>query len=188
MRAGCADLDVIVTGVGPVAAAAAVARALAAASRPVVNLGVAGTLVPGAALLVGTRAVAAGLGAEGPDGEPLTLARLGMGSDAVDADPALLAAARAALPEATAGELLTVWTATGSTRTARALAARHPGAVGEAMEGYGAAVAARDAGAPFLEVRSVSNVVGPRRDWDLAGALDRLTAAAAALAEAGVLR
>jgi futalosine hydrolase len=53
------------------------------------------------------------------------------------------------------------------------------------MEGYGAAVAARSCGLPALEIRAVSNPVGPRdrAAWRIKEALDALTAASKVLAE-----
>ena len=57
-------------------------------------------------------------------------------------------------------------------------------AIAEAMEGYGAARAATDAGLPFAELRTISNTIGPRdRDaWRIPDALAALTKAARALA------
>ncbi len=48
------------------------------------------------------------------------------------------------------------------------------------MEGFAAAYAAMQAGLPFLEVRTVSNMVGSRdsEDWDIKGALKALGTAA----------
>ncbi|MEC0122600.1 futalosine hydrolase, partial [Paenibacillus apiarius] len=62
---------------------------------------------------------------------------------------------------------------------------RVPGAAAEAMEGYGVAVAAQACGVPVLELRSVSNAVGPRnRDaWRIPEALKALEAASAVLME-----
>lgn len=53
----------------------------------------------------------------------------------------------------------------------------------ENMEGFGLAYPAMQAGLPFLEVRTISNLVGSREseDWDLKGALKALGAAAAEL-------
>ncbi len=50
------------------------------------------------------------------------------------------------------------------------------------MEGFGVASAARRAGAPYAEIRTVSNVVGPRdrTAWRVREALAALTEAAAA--------
>ncbi|MEU8326804.1 futalosine hydrolase [Micromonospora sp. NPDC048839] len=199
VRAGLTDPTVTVApvGVGPAAAAAATARLLVlaeAAGRPyraVVSAGVAGGFTGRAevgATVLGTASVAADLGAESPDGFipvdelGMPLALLGTGS-VVPADPILLAALRAALPGATAGPVLTVSTVTGSAASTEGLRRRHPEAVAEAMEGYGVAVAAAQAGVPFAELRTISNPIGPRdRDgWRLREALTALTAAAPAL-------
>ncbi|WP_330439593.1 futalosine hydrolase [Micromonospora sp. NBC_00821] len=199
VRAGLTDRSVTVTpiGVGPAVAGAATARLLAlaeAAGRPyraVVSAGVAGGFSDRAEVgdtVLGTASIAADLGAESPEGfipvDELGMppALLGAGSR-VPADPGLLAALRAALPRATAGPVLTVSTVTGTTASTDELRRRHPEAVAEAMEGYGVAVAAAQAGVPFAELRTISNPIGPRdRDaWRLREALAALTAAAPAL-------
>ncbi|RAO21003.1 Futalosine hydrolase [Micromonospora noduli] len=199
VRAGLTDPTVTVTpiGVGPAVAGAATARLLAlaeAAGRPyraVVSAGVAGGFTGRAEVgdtVLGTASIAADLGAESPDGfipvDELGMppALLGAGSR-VPADPGLLAALRAALPMATAGPVLTVSTVTGSTASTDELRRRHPEAVAEAMEGYGVAVAAAQAGVPFAELRTISNPIGPRdrEAWRLREALAALTAAAPAL-------
>ncbi|MFE9202746.1 futalosine hydrolase [Micromonospora sp. NPDC007230] len=199
IRAGLADPTVTVTpiGVGPAVAGAATARLLAlaeAAGRPyraVVSAGIAGGFVDrveiGGAVLA-TRSVAADLGAESPEGF-LPIEELGMSAEllgvgsGVPADPELLGALRTALPQATVGVVLTVSTVTGTAASTATLAARHPDAVAEAMEGYGVAVAAAQAGLPFAELRTVSNPIGPRDrgSWRMREAFAALTAAAAAL-------
>jgi futalosine hydrolase len=175
---GCADADVVVSGVGPAAAAAAAARALRGHDA-VFSLGVGGAFGAVTGTLLGTAAVAADLGAE--DGRGVVV--LDLINARLPADPALLARAREALPDATMGELLTVWTVTGTAATAERLKATYPDAVGEAMEGFGVACAAQAARVPFLEVRTVSNEIGPRdrQAWDIRGALERLSAVAAAV-------
>ncbi|MFG1883580.1 futalosine hydrolase [Micromonospora sp. NPDC049102] len=184
-------------GVGPAVAGAATARLLAlaeAAGRPyraVVSAGVAGGFTGRAAVgdtVLGTASIAADLGADSPDGfigiDELGMppALLGSGS-VVPADAALLATLRAALPTATVGPVLTVSTVTGTAAGTEELRRRHPEAVAEAMEGYGVAVAAAQAGVPFAELRTISNPIGPRdRDaWRLREALSALTKAAPAL-------
>ncbi|MFC8615525.1 futalosine hydrolase [Micromonospora purpureochromogenes] len=199
VRAGLTDPTVTVrpVGVGPAVAGAATARLLTlaeAAGRPyraVVSAGIgggfAGRVAVGATVL-GTRSVAADLGAESPEGF-IPVDELGMppellgGGPTVDADPELLAALRAALPEAVVGAVLTVSTVTGTAASTKALADRHPDAVAEAMEGYGVAVAAAHAGLPFAELRTVSNPIGPRDrgSWRMREAFTALTAAARAL-------
>ncbi|MEU7652300.1 futalosine hydrolase [Micromonospora taraxaci] len=199
VRVGLTDHTVTVTpvGVGPAVAGAATARLLAlaeAAGRPyraVISAGVAGGFTGRAEVgdtVLGTASIAADLGAESPDGfipvDELGMppAMLGVGG-VVPADPSLLAALRAALPAATTGPVLTVSTVTGTEASTRELRRRHPQAVAEAMEGYGVAVAAAQAGVPFAELRTISNPIGPRdRDaWRLREALAALTTAAPAL-------
>ncbi|MEV0153056.1 futalosine hydrolase [Micromonospora sp. NPDC050686] len=199
VRAGLTDPTVTVrpVGVGPAVAGAATARLLALAEaaghpfRAVLSAGVGGGFadrVPVAGTVLGTRSVAADLGAESPAGF-IPVDELGMppewlgGGPSVDADAALLAELRQALPTATVGAVLTVSTVTGTAASTLALAARHPDAVAEAMEGYGVAVAATQAGLPFGELRTISNPVGPRdRDaWRMREALAALTEAAQVL-------
>ncbi|MFC8850672.1 MULTISPECIES: futalosine hydrolase [unclassified Micromonospora] len=192
-----AEVTVVPVGVGPAVAGAATARLLAlaeAAGRPyraVVSAGIAGGFVGRAAVgatVLATRSVAADLGAESPTGF-IPVDELGMPPEllgvgtAVPADPDLLAALRAALPAATVGAVLTVSTVTGTAAGTAALADRHPDAVAEAMEGYGVAVAAAQAGLPFAELRTVSNPIGPRDRgaWRMREAFAALTAAAAVL-------
>jgi futalosine hydrolase len=80
-----------------------------------------------------------------------------------------------------AGDVLTLATMTGTDARAAALAAAHPAAVAEAMEGYGVAWAAVEHGVPWAEVRAISNLIG-RRDrsgWDIPAAFASLSAAVA---------
>ena len=65
--------------------------------------------------------------------------------------------------------------------TATRLAERFPDAVAEAMEGYGVAEAAN--GRPFVELRAISNAIGPRdrSAWRLKEAFQALSTASAAL-------
>ncbi|MDZ5444270.1 futalosine hydrolase [Micromonospora sp. 4G57] len=199
LRAGLTEptVTVVPVGVGPAVAGAATARLLAlaeAAGRPyraVVSAGIAGGFAGRVAVggtVLATRSVAADLGAESPEGF-IPVDELGMpaellgGGVTVPADPGLLAALRTALPAATVGAVLTVSTVTGTTASTAALAERHPDAVAEAMEGYGVAVAAAQAGLPFAELRTVSNPIGPRDRgaWRMKEAFAALTEAAAAL-------
>ena len=175
-------VTVLVGGVGSAQAAAATARALALDSGygAVLSLGIGGAF-PGmaelGALLLARRVVAADLGADSPAGF-LSVDELGFGSSTLDGGrvPGL---------DAVVGTILTVNTATGTSERAAELMERHPGAVGEAMEGYGVAAAASLAELPFAEVRAVSNLVGKRdRDaWRLDLAFAALTAAARPIAE-----
>ncbi|MGY5001509.1 futalosine hydrolase [Streptomyces griseus] len=180
----CGAFDVLAGGAGPAAAAAATAFALAAgASAPVpyglvVSAGIGGAftpLTPLGSLVVASDIVAADLGADTPDGF-LPVTALGFGRDRFAPPPALVRDVAAAAGAA-AGPVLTVSTVTGTAERAAGLLAAHPGALAEAMEGFGVAEAAARAGVPVLELRAVSNAVGPRdRDaWRIGDALAALT-------------
>lgn len=173
-------------GVGPASAAAGTARLLATRPyRAVISAGIAGgfpSRIPVGGLVIAVRAIAADLGAESPGGF-LPIDELGFGSSVVDADPDLVKALRAALPDAVPGDVLTLATVTGTAETATRLATRFPLAVAEAMEGHGVAVAAAGAGTPFAELRAISNPIGPRdrAAWRIPDAFAALRAAAPAL-------
>jgi futalosine hydrolase len=186
---GSRRFEVVAVGVGPAAAAATTALLLAGASPPfeaVICAGIAGgfgELVEVGGLAVASASIAADLGASSPDGF-IGLDELGFGTARRPAEPALLAALRAELPGAVEGPVLSVSTVTGTAEQARALRTRHPDAVAEAMEGFGVATAAALAGVPFGEVRSISNLIGPRdrSAWRIALALDALREAFGRLA------
>ncbi|MEU6211664.1 futalosine hydrolase [Streptomyces sp. NPDC047023] len=173
-------LDVLVGGVGPAAAAAATATALALGEYTlVVSAGIGGGFAPAAplgSLVVADAIVAADLGAQTPEGF-VDVGALGFGR-AVHLPPAELAARAAEATGALLAPVLTVSTVTGTAERAGELSARHPLAGAEAMEGFGVAEAADGHGLPVLEVRAVSNAVGPRdRDaWRIGDALAALTA------------
>jgi len=164
--------------VGPARAAAATARALAAAPHGlVVSAGIAGGFLPDApvgSLVVADEITAADLGAETADGfVPVT--ELGFGTVSHRPPEALVRDAVAATG-ARAGAVLTVSTVTGTAARAALLKDRHPTALAEAMEGFGVAEAAAVHGVPVLEIRAVSNPVGPRdrAAWRIGDALEAL--------------
>jgi futalosine hydrolase len=184
--AGAPAWDVVAAGVGPAAAAAATATALAraqAAGDPyalVVSAGIGGGFVPAApvgTLAVAETVVAADLGAQTAEGF-VPVADLGFGISQ-HRPPAALSRRLAAVLGAAYGPVLTVSTVTGTAERAAELTARHPSAVAEAMEGFGVAEAAAAAGVPVLELRGVSNPVGPRdrAAWRIPEALAALTTA-----------
>ena len=174
-------VDVIAAGVGPAAAAAATALALAGTGNPydlVVSAGIAGGFQPEApvgSLVIADEITAADLGAETPDGfVPVT--ELGFGT-VTHRPPSALVRDLAAATGARTGAVLTVSTVTGTAARATELRARHPRALAEAMEGFGVAEAAAAHGIPVLELRAVSNPVGPRdrTAWRIGDALAALT-------------
>jgi futalosine hydrolase len=182
--------EVVAVGVGSAAAAAGTARLLATGDyRAVISAGIAGGFagrIEVGGIALATESIAADLGADSPDGF-LPLSSLGFGADRHPVDAGLLAALRAELPEAVSGPILTVTTVTGTAAGTRAVVARHPGAVAEAMEGFGVATAAAGAGIPFAEIRTISNPVGPRdrSAWRIPAALAALTDVGRALGKLG---
>ncbi|MFF2911688.1 futalosine hydrolase [Paenibacillus sp. NPDC057934] len=189
---GSSRFHVVAAGAGTAAAAAGTAAALAAGSYGcVINAGIGGGfpgVAPVGSLVIASEMIAADLGAETPEGFR-SAAELGFGSVTVPAASGTVEALTAALTAAglavSTGPVLTVSTATGTAETAAALAARHPGAAAEAMEGHGVAVAAQALELPVLELRAISNPVGPRdrAAWAIGEAMDALAAAAAILKE-----
>ncbi|MEU9700021.1 futalosine hydrolase [Streptomyces sp. NPDC047981] len=186
-----AVVDVLVGGVGPASVAAATATALATAAGTgepyglVVSAGIAGGFEPRApigSVVVSDAIVAADLGARTPDGY-LTVEELGFGRSSHPVPEALTRRVSEALahdepgrPAHTVAPVLTVSTVTGTAERAAELAAQYPGAAAEAMEGFGVAEAAAAHGVPVIEIRAVSNAVGPRdrAAWRIGEALEAL--------------
>ncbi|MDA8234342.1 MAG: futalosine hydrolase [Clostridia bacterium] len=184
--------DVIAAGVGPIAAAAGTAKVLATTEyRLVISAGIGGGF-PGRAevgsLVVADRIIAADLGVETTEGF-CSLDELGFGETSIPVDDGLVNRVNGALAAAKllvmTGPVLTVSTVTGTAESAARLAARVPGAAAEAMEGYGVALAAHNCGIPVLELRAISNAVGPRdrAAWRIKEALDVLAVATSVLPE-----
>ncbi|HEV7625829.1 MAG TPA: futalosine hydrolase [Streptomyces sp.] len=174
-------VDVVAVGVGPAAAAAGTATALTTAwtdGTPydlAVSAGIAGGFEqPLGGAVVATSIVAADLGAVTPTGFA-SVTELGFGT-VEHRPPRELVRAVAEATEAVAGPVLTVSSVTGTAEHAAELTERHPGAVAEAMEGFGVAEAAAAHGVAVLELRTVSNSVGPRdlATWRIPDALAAL--------------
>nr|WP_243274921.1 futalosine hydrolase [Streptomyces albus] len=187
--AECPGVEIVAGGVGPAAAAASTAAALVTAAhegRPydlVVATGISGGFAENGVLVgdtvIAERIVAADLGAETPTGFA-SVADLGFGT-AEHLPPAGLVRSAQEATGGKRGAVLSVSTTTGTRQRAADLLARHPGAAAEAMEGFGVAqaAAAHGRGAPVLEIRTVSNAVGPRdrAAWRVPEALAALTTA-----------
>ncbi|CAM4036135.1 futalosine hydrolase [Paenibacillus alkaliterrae] len=192
---GGSSAHVIAAGVGSAASAASTAAALAAAPgayRLVISAGIGGGFGGKAdigSLVVADSIVAADLGAETPDCGFLSLDELGFGSSRIEVNEAwsnrVYDAIYSAGLSVCTGPALTVTTATGSAETTAALAGRVPGAASEGMEGHGVAVAASGFGIPVVELRAISNPVGPRdrAAWRIGDALAALEAATKAIRE-----
>lgn len=186
------NFDVIVAGVGPVAAAVNTVKALASSEYSlVISAGIGGGF-PGkvevGSLVVANKIVAADLGAETPEGF-CSLDKLGYGSTSIRVVAGLVdrvsdGLLAAKLPVKT-GPVLTLSTVTGTAETAAEVLTRVPEAVAEAMEGYGVAKAAQSCGIPAMEIRAISNMVGPRdrSAWQIKEALEVLEEASSVLVE-----
>lgn len=162
-----AAVRTVVSGIGPIEAALATARAIAdESSAAILLIGIAGAqTLPHASLVIGSEAVYCDVL------DPLArIPRV----EREKPDAGLMAAARRVLPEA---HVLPIGT-TG----------RVGGGVGcevEAMEGFGVLRAAALAGVPALELRAVSNAVSEidRGLWRVEDALAALRAALPPLLE-----
>ncbi|TGE38676.1 futalosine hydrolase [Desulfosporosinus fructosivorans] len=187
--------DVLLAGVGSVAAAVNTAKALATSEYSlVISAGIGGGF-PGRAevgsLVLANDIMVADLGAETSEGFR-SVDDLGFGCSHIQIDASIVelvervtrAMLVAGLPVIT-GPVLTVSTVTGTAERAVELATRIPGATAEAMEGFGVGFAAVDRGLPVLELRAISNMVGPRdrSTWRIKDALDVLEVASSVLTE-----
>ena len=188
--AAAPDAEVVAVGVGPAAAAAGTAAALAGrvdrADGRAVDLvlcaGIGGGFAPlqPGAVAVAAAIVFADLGVETGDDGFAPISATGFGTERYDVDPAL-AVELADRCGGHLGTVLTVATVTGTARSATALGRRFPDAVAEGMEGAGVAAAALQFGVPVAEIRAISNLVGPRdrAAWQVPAALTALGAAVA---------
>ena len=189
-RVRFAGLDLLpcVVGVGPVAAALCAGELLERHqdASGVLNLGICGgfdPLLPLGSVCAASAEVWPEYGVHSSSGseEPFSFQMLPDLSlspvNRLDLDPP--AAARAmglTLPDAwRRGTSLTVGGVSGDPERAALLLARHDAAT-ENMEGFSLALAARRRGLPFLEVRTVSNIVGDRDKtrWNFRLALEAL--------------
>ncbi|WP_216829677.1 futalosine hydrolase [Alkalihalobacterium elongatum] len=185
-------IDVVVSGVGIAAAAATTARVLASQKYDlVINAGIAGGIVGQAeveSIVVADAVVAADFGTETIDGF-LSIDELGFGTSRIAVPENLVTTVVKALADngqtVTAGAIVTVSTVTGTTETAQEIMRRVPEVKAEAMEGFGVATAAKQFDVPILEIRTISNAVGPRdrEAWRIKEALQTLQEASKILQE-----
>jgi futalosine hydrolase len=180
----CRGLAVLVTGVGPAAAAAVTSAELAREPAELVlcaGIGGGYAALGAGDIAVASASVFADLGAQSADGF-LPLSELGYGDEHYPV-PAQLAVELADRTGGHMGTVLTVATVTGTAARAEELRGRFPDAVAEGMEGAGVAAAAALHGAAFAEIRAISNAAGPRRraEWRVPEALHALGRAVAAV-------
>jgi futalosine hydrolase len=153
------DVELLLTGVGPVEAACSVTRALAQQRyRLLVNAGLAGAI--GGAAEIGEGVAVSDevleLGLE--DGRPIELPEGHRVVDKVHSDIRLVAAVANRGCRVVRG--ITVARVTSSEETAERIA--RLGAGVESMEGFAVLRAAQLAGIPAIELRGISNRVGSR--------------------------
>jgi futalosine hydrolase len=160
-----AGVETLVAGIGPVDAAARVARALAAQKYDmVVNAGIAGAFEGvahvGDGVVVGEELFEV----QQENGAPLALPPGNLVADRVPSDSQLIEAITALGFPLVRG--ITVSQVTATEATAAHLRAR--GAEIESMEGFAVLRAAQLAGVPAIEVRGISNIVGERSkgEWN----------------------
>jgi len=168
-----AGVETLVSGLGPVDAAARVTRALAAARYDVVvNAGIAGAFRGvahvGDGVVVGEELFEM----QQETGAPLVLPQGNLLADRVPTDSHLIEAITALGFPLVRG--ITVAHVTATEATAQRLRAR--GAEIESMEGFAVMRAAQLANVPAIEVRGISNIVGDRAagEWDFAAGITGL--------------
>ena len=184
--------EVITAGVGPVAAATGAATALAKGSYDLVlSMGIAGGFAeraPLGSVVLANQIVAADLGVLIQDSFQ-SIEELGFGTSRIEPALELVARLKDSLDKTgqktCVGPILTLSTVTGTAEAALELLKRVPQAAAEAMEGFGVAYAAHAQQIPVLEIRTISNLVGPRdrASWKIKEALEKLTEVAAQLPE-----
>lgn len=167
-------VDTLVTGVGAVEAAAAVARALALRRYAlVVNAGIGGAFDGAARVGDGVVVSEDGFELDLEDGRPIALPDGDRVVDTVRSDPELVRRLTACGFAAVRG--ITVARVTASDATAARLARR--GAQVESMEGFAVLRACELAGVAAVGLRGISNRVGARErsGWDFAAGIAGLT-------------
>jgi futalosine hydrolase len=173
----------LVTGVGPVEAACALAAALAARRyRLVVSAGIAGAFDGAARIGDGVAIGEDSMEVALESGEPITLPGGQRTIEEARSDPALVAELAAKGFAVLRG--ITVARVTCSDATARRLAASRR-AQAESMEGFAVLRAAQRAGVPAIELRGISNRCGAREasGWNFAAGMDGLAKIGSALFE-----
>ncbi|MDP5275129.1 futalosine hydrolase [Chengkuizengella axinellae] len=186
------NIHVIAGGVGPVSAAVNTTKALCTSKYDIViSMGIGGGFVGRAevgSIVVANKIIAADLGAETAEGFS-SLDELGFGSAQLkvnqDLATKIFESLHKTIPNVHLGPILTLSTVTGTAETAAKLTNRIKGATVEAMEGFGVATAAVKFDIPVLEIRTISNPVGPREReaWRMKEAFEGLTKTSTVLQE-----
>jgi futalosine hydrolase len=184
--------DVQTAGVGPITAAIHTVKAINAGSYDlVISAGIGGGFTDKAdigSIVISSEIVSADQGVETQEGFR-SLDELEFGHTRILPDTDLVKRLSQALSksgiETCVGPIVTVSTATGTSETAVKLMNRVSGVAAEAMEGFAVAAAANSFGIPVIEIRAISNAVGPRdrEAWRIKEALDSLRTASTIFSE-----
>lgn len=161
--------DVKVVGVGPVSAAIETTKLLTKTKYDlVICAGIAGGFENHTSigdLVISDQVIAADLGAQSPE-KFLSLEELELGITQCPTNSDIIQSLKDMLQKkiegTKIGTILTLSTVTGTKATAHQLSERYPMAVAEAMEGFGVAAATSSFAVPFVEIRAISNHIGPR--------------------------
>jgi futalosine hydrolase len=175
-------VETLITGVGPVEAACAIAHSLAQERyKLVVNAGIAGAFEASARVGDGVVVTDDAFELALENGRPLLLPDGKTVVDKAHSDPLLVAPLRRKGFAALHG--ITVSRVTSSEETAARLA--RLGAQTESMEGFAVLRACERAGVPAIELRGISNRVGSRErsGWDFDAGLSGLGRVTQALFE-----
>lgn len=189
---GDTRFDVEIAGVGPILAAARTASLLTKKNYDlVISAGIAGAF-PGRAnigsIVVSSEIICGDLGVETSEGF-MEIEALNFGTSRYSVDSKLTQKIFERLKQnemdAYLGGIITLSTITGTAAKAEKLMAREHGAIAEAMEGFGVATASNDIGILALEIRAISNLVGPRNKsaWRIDEAFQSLEKACSILTE-----
>jgi futalosine hydrolase len=179
---GRPNVDVLVSGIGPVEAACAVATAISAKRYDlVVEAGIAGAIVDSAAIGDGVAVLDDRLELSLEDGRALALPAGSSIDDRAESDPRWVAVLQSLGFAALRG--VTVCRVTSTDATAERLA--EAGFQIESMEGFAVLRACNRNGIPAIQIRGISNRVGERErsGWNFQAGLDGLTRIATALFE-----
>ncbi|WP_078556772.1 futalosine hydrolase [Bacillus alkalicellulosilyticus] len=189
---GAPGFDVYVSGVGPVDAAIQTTTALSKKKyKAVINMGIAGGFIGRTTIsdvVVASSIVIADLGTETETGFE-SVDKLGFGTTEISIESTLVTRVCDTLQKHNIhyrlGDILTLSTVTGTADTAIRLSTRFPEAAAEAMEGFGVARSAQKAGIPVIEIRAISNAIGPRdrEAWKIKEALVSLQKVSSILPE-----
>jgi futalosine hydrolase len=176
------NVDVLVSGVGPVEAAIAIAAALSSKRYDlVVDAGIAGAFDGAASLGDGVVVANDRFELALEDGRPLALPPGSSIADHAESDASLVAALHGRGFTAVRG--VTVSRVTSTEATARRLGAT--GAQVESMEGFAVLRACASFDTPAVQIRGISNRVGDRErsSWNFQAGLDGLARIATVLFE-----